>query len=153
MSFIKMQEEKKSSLIFISQEYAVRTKKKSFSPCKLCKFARQPSAKGFYSHIMEHSLFYLLDKNVSSACHFCWAAASVPAAGAGRHVVESKCSSELMQASKAEPGCFIISPAAEHAAALSFPAEPRPVTQRDQVLRVRWEVGWEWEAFDGSALN
>lgn len=29
MSFIKMQEEKKSSLIFISQEYAVRTKKKN----------------------------------------------------------------------------------------------------------------------------
>lgn len=58
-----------------------------------------------------------------------------------------------MQASKAEPGHFMISPAAEHAAALSFPAEPRPVTQRDQVLRVRGEAGWERAAFDGSALN
>lgn len=57
-----MQEGRKSSLIFISQEkYAVRTKK-SFFPCKLCKFALQSSAKGFYCSIMEHSLFYLSEE-------------------------------------------------------------------------------------------
>jgi len=36
--------------------------KKIFIPCKLCRFPLQSSAKGFYSHIMEHSLFYLLEE-------------------------------------------------------------------------------------------
>lgn len=36
--------------------------KKIFFPCKLCKFALQSSAKGFYSPIAERSLFYLLEE-------------------------------------------------------------------------------------------
>lgn len=46
MSFIKMQEQKKSSLIFISQEYAVRTKKKIFFSLQTLQICSAALSKG-----------------------------------------------------------------------------------------------------------